>query len=531
MLEAFFVSLGWDTRDFDRGRRQVDKDFSDTKENARKAAGDIEDAGKRAASFFRSLRNETVGLFLAFQGASSLKSFLGDLIDTAAGTDRVAKNLGVARNELYAFQNLLKSNGGTAADATGAIGTLANQIQSWRLGIRTGNEGNLAGLGVTSSDFTSPTDLLLKISEAAGRMDRPQFANRLGMLGFSPELIDLLSKGRAEVEKQLRQQERQAELTDDQVQAAQRFQRELANLQTTITGKVLPALTPLIGAINDLLSGTRGFVDIGPNAQTAIIALGTAAALAAPPWFRLAAAIWAAKAAGDSFLKNHPSTTRFLDEIEAPFRAVLPEWMFKRPDDVNAAAYGSSGGGGGSAPAGGGTDIQSYLTSRGVSAEVARGIAAGVYAEGGTATAVNPKSGAFGIGQWLGPRRARLFARYGRKPTMAQQLEFLLWELQGGDSGGASVLGAGNAGQAGYNYITQFMRPGAGYETQRDLAAVRSFLGMRAPVSGSGGGSSTVNINIERINTPDAKSFAESDLPTALKRRAPVIQATTGVSR
>ena len=172
MLEAFFVSLGWDTRDFDRGRRKIDKDFSDTKDNARKTANDIEAAGKQAASFFRSLRNETVGLFLAFQGASSLKSFLGDLITTAASTDRLAKNMGLARNELYAWQNLTKTNGGTPGDARNAIGMMADQIQSWKLGLQTGNEQNLAGLGLTRNDYTTPDHMLLKIAEAAGKMDR-----------------------------------------------------------------------------------------------------------------------------------------------------------------------------------------------------------------------------------------------------------------------------------------------------------------------------------------------------------------------
>lgn len=46
---------------------------------------------------------------------------------------------------------------------------------------------------------------------------------------------------------------------------------------------------------------------------------------------------------------------------------------------------------------------------------------------------INPASlnsiGAWGICQWLGARRAKLFARYGRTRRLDQQLDFMWWEL------------------------------------------------------------------------------------------------------
>jgi hypothetical protein len=47
-----------------------------------------------------------------------------------------------------------------------------------------------------------------------------------------------------------------------------------------------------------------------------------------------------------------------------------------------------------------------------------------------------------GLGQWLGSRKDELFRRYGPNPTRAQQIEFLAYELKGGDPGGKSVLSA-----------------------------------------------------------------------------------------
>lgn len=117
-----------------------------------------------------------------------------------------------------------------------------------------------------------------------------------------------------------------------------------------------------------------------------------------------------------------------------------------------------------------------FLKSRGVSDAAATGIAAGAFAEGGLTGRNNPNSGAFQLGQWLGPRKRGLFARYGPHPTFAQQMEYLLWELQGGDRGGKSVLASGSAQEALRNYVTRFMRPAPGYETNRDLASGSSVL-------------------------------------------------------
>lgn len=112
-----------------------------------------------------------------------------------------------------------------------------------------------------------------------------------------------------------------------------------------------------------------------------------------------------------------------------------------------------------------------FLKGHGVSDAAARGSAAGAFAEGGFSGRNNSSSGAFQLGQWLGPRKMALMNRYGPNPTFQQQMEFLLSELRGGDRGGPSVLGAHTAEEALRNYIVNFMRPHKGYETERDLAS------------------------------------------------------------
>lgn len=125
------------------------------------------------------------------------------------------------------------------------------------------------------------------------------------------------------------------------------------------------------------------------------------------------------------------------------------------------------------------------LIKRGLNPEQAAGIAAGIVAESrGDPRAFNSAgggNGALGIGQWRGPRQAALKARYGASPTLDQQLDFLVYELRGGDAGGKKVLAAQGTGNILQSYINDFMRPAAGKETVGDLKRGFAALGLPTP--------------------------------------------------
>lgn len=163
--------------------------------------------------------------------------------------------------------------------------------------------------------------------------------------------------------------------------------------------------------------------------------------------------------------------------ISAPvaldFTSMFPagDFSFTAPDDWSGFGPAVAGGLADASP-------EAFLQSRGLTADQARGVVAGAWAESRLDPfAVNPSSGAFGIGQWLGSRKAELFRQYGPNPTLAQQWEFLAWELGGGDHGGKAVLSETTATGALDAYIRRFMRPAAGAETSGDLARGLRYLG------------------------------------------------------
>lgn len=74
--------------------------------------------------------------------------------------------------------------------------------------------------------------------------------------------------------------------------------------------------------------------------------------------------------------------------------------------------------------------IVSFFKNKGLTDNQARGILGNLMQESrGNHAITNKTSGAFGLAQWLGPRKQRLIQKYGQNPTIQQQLEFIWEEL------------------------------------------------------------------------------------------------------
>jgi hypothetical protein len=256
-----------------------------------------------------------------------------------------------------------------------------------------------------------------------------------------------------------------------------------------------------------------------------------------------------ALAAATDFLKDKAA----LDAGAAPraSRPAAPSPLASRPSAPPSPATAPA-----TAPGSPRARVVQFMRAKGFTQAQAEGIAAGIEAESGFRTgAFNPAGGgqgAFGIGQWRGPRLAELRRRYGPNPSFAQQLEFLAWELMGGDPGGKAVRAASTSAGALNAYITSFMRPKQGRETTGDLER-----GMRALASNSnlppaaaelasaararsssatpsatarGGDTNTLDIGQITVVTQatDANGIAR-DIGGAIQRRPFVPQVNTGL--
>lgn len=101
-----------------------------------------------------------------------------------------------------------------------------------------------------------------------------------------------------------------------------------------------------------------------------------------------------------------------------------------------------------------------YFVDRGMTPYGAIGLVGNLYRESNLSPdSVNSSSGAYGIAQWLGSRKRNLFAKYGNKPTLEQQLDFVWHELNSTHKTGRDRLNsaptiedAAKAGFGGYEF-------------------------------------------------------------------------------
>lgn len=557
ILDAFLITIGLDTSAYRKGEREVSDSFKKTREAGSKAFADIENRGKSAALSFRSLSNELAGLILVFAGAKSITGFASSMLAGEAAAGRLSGNLGLGAPKLIAWQQVVKQLGGDAKDASAALQAMANAQQNFRLTGSTGADADFRGLGITANDLQNldPSQLLLRLASAGEKMSNPEFANRLQRIGIPQSVIYTLEQGRKAVAAQVTEAERLAHVTDKDIKAAQEFDRNLAKLKTTIEGDVRPELTLLVDGLNT-------FASDGDNIQIAadviaggFAAIGVAAAVAYWPVALLTAGLGAAIRLAQVLHDATPEQRRGIKDhgrdIDKKFLGQLMHGDFSGAwetiksagsEGIDLMRNGAGNGYGGNAGAGAkisgasgtrGQQAQAFFQSHGVPAPVALGIVGGVFGESHLdPNATNPTSGAYGLGQWVGSRRDELFRRYGRHPTFAQQLAFMLWELHGGDAGGASVLKQTTSNGALNAIVRSFFRPKQGPETWGDLGRGAAYIrNAQAAIASRPAGSRTVHIGAINVHTnaTDAKGIARS-IGHELRRNGVIQSANNGLA-
>lgn len=261
IIDSLVVSLGLDPTNYNREIKNYRDDRKRLGEEEKRANQTTEDSQKRLTAGFRTLRNEAAGFLLVLAGANSVKQFVGNILTGDAAVGRLAKNLGVATESLSAWQGAVQRVGGSSGDIDSAFRGLSGAFQSLQLTGSTGNDADFQGLGVGAKDLRNPEEALLKISEASGRMSRPEFGARLGRLGFNEATITLLARGRGEVTRMLEEQRRLGVTTDQNAEAAAKFDEQLVKLESAMKGQLRPTIESIVGGFVEWIE--KGDNEIG----------------------------------------------------------------------------------------------------------------------------------------------------------------------------------------------------------------------------------------------------------------------------
>lgn len=415
-----------------------------------------------------------------------------------------------------------------------------------------------------------PTHSLLRMNEAVQGMNKATATFLLGQMGMSGPMISLIEGPRKALQDYLHKADELGNITKadaDRAEEAKTAMAEFGRVMTRITNdllaRFLPGLSSAVEEFSQLAAegaGIKAFTDDVGDLVNAVVRLGESSkpggglnmfgqafmtiltvtgrlldsqirvisnllvalrSLGSGDWKGAWGALQAAGGAAGEMLPAFPGGGQDYQNIWAGAQGRGSNFggmmgNIAGGGDPNDTMIGGGHAGGYRGQVGGpGPNISSselqqvenFFKQHGASAEVAHGIAAGIVAEGGGVNVRNPKSGAMDIGQWLGDRQKSLISMYGPNPSLSQQLAFMLYEMTHKESGaGGFIRNAGSTGQAAYEYITKYMRPAKGYETDRDIRAASGWLGIdsssymaQANAAGVGGESGTRYVSIGTI--------------------------------
>jgi hypothetical protein len=139
---------------------------------------------------------------------------------------------------------------------------------------------------------------------------------------------------------------------------------------------------------------------------------------------------------------------------------------------ITVGAGGTGGGTGTLTGKSNSAKIWNFFKGQGVSDTAAAAILGNLQAESSLdPTAVNKKSGAFGIGQWLGDRKKALFnysSQNGLDPNSLQtQLQYMWKEIQSGQYGSLATMSGMTPAQAAVYFESKFEKSGGDLNSER----------------------------------------------------------------
>lgn len=273
IIASLLVTLGLDSSSFDANRKKVDKGLSDTKKQADSTAKSI------------------AGFLAVVGGTVAIQRFVSDTVRANAELARLSLNLNENVQSISAWSNAAEEAGGSAQGLQASMDMLSKAQTELQLTGQSSLIPYFSALGLSLADVQGRArpvgDLLLELSGKFERMDRPT-ANNLGrMMGLDQGTMNLLLKGRHEVELMIARQKEHSAVTKKQAEEAARLQRLMITgrqsfeaFGRSLLSEVTPYLEKLFGVFESFgrwIAENQEFVKV----FLGIVASGLAAIAAA----------------------------------------------------------------------------------------------------------------------------------------------------------------------------------------------------------------------------------------------------------
>ena len=268
-IDALVITLGLDPTKFNQGQKAALDGFKKTNEEALRVAKDIEASGKKAASFFSSIKKEVIGVLAAFGVGTGLRDFgewIGRLNQADTTLGKLALRTGQSAKEIRTWQVAAELLGDSAQDIAGDFESLNKQVQHLRF---TGEPGNLplfntlhVDLRDANGQLKTTNKLWEDMIQALGGVDAATRAAFISEMGFSQSLQNLGAIGPkklAELREEAERLNRVTKAGTDNAQAMTSALNYLGiaadNLGKAIKDRLAPYVADFARAWGDIFRG------------------------------------------------------------------------------------------------------------------------------------------------------------------------------------------------------------------------------------------------------------------------------------
>lgn len=276
IIDALVVTLGLDATGFKKGQKDVKGGLDDTRKQSEQVAKDMEAAGKRAASFFGSIRTELlalVGVTLSVQG---FKNFITGMTDNLQQLAVNSQSLDMSAKSLDGWQRAAEAAGSSAEKITGTLSGFQNVLTQIRTG---GGQDNplFAALssfaGATGANFDYQNDnseeVMRKIADNWGKLSKDAQRRFGGMFNFDNQTQQALTNGNLVTDAD--RFTKMSHATEDATRKAQEFNRRLAEMKQNFSAAsqvLYEALIPYVEKLIPLIEKVGIWItEHGPEIQ------------------------------------------------------------------------------------------------------------------------------------------------------------------------------------------------------------------------------------------------------------------------
>lgn len=276
IIDALVVTLGLDATGFNKGQKEVKGGLDDTRKQSEQTAKDMEAAGKRAASFFGSIRTELlalVGVTLSVQG---FKNFITGMTDNLQQLAVNSQSLDMSAKSLDGWQRAAEAAGSSAEKITGTLSGFQNVLTQIRTG---GGQDNplFAALssfaGATGANFDYQNDnseeVMRKIADNWGKLSKDAQRRFGGMFNFDNQTQQALTNGNLVTDAD--RFAKMSRATEDATRKAQEFNRRLAEMKQNFSAAsqvLFEALIPYVEKLIPLIEKVGIWItEHGPEIQ------------------------------------------------------------------------------------------------------------------------------------------------------------------------------------------------------------------------------------------------------------------------